>query len=480
MADKFVLFRYTMNELSTLVEALEGEPHAIKVWANIITGMASANAEEACVYEKDVESAMCKIKSYEEGKSSTSYAGINDKSNSNVPSSHYSYISSELVHSESHHETSSTPNETIDCHKGNMNDKNLVMEQGGSVDLNSDVIPGEPENYLPNIADSHHNKGVQYVEKVCYAEARKEDKNMKMNPGGIAVLEKDFSPCSSDVRNTLDGCKLFGIDLNMHSDSGEQLNNVLKMGVVDTSNTSSVVYGKLWCSKHAIYPKGFKSRVKFFSILDPASTCNYVSEVIDAGFIGPLFKVTMEEHPNEAFSNTSVDKCWETVFDRLTHEIKRRRSLGEQELPPLELLQSINGHRMFGFLSPSIIQSIEAQDPGHQCVEYWNHKGVLSDSSGREIDDKFTHGSSNSLGNIKTKLFGVDLIKLEEDNIGESCHSFEEMKLMLQGFLKKASPDELVAMQKLFNSDAQLTQWRVAIVTLIEEIQKACVVHNQN
>ncbi|XLU53317.1 hypothetical protein S245_047965, partial [Arachis hypogaea] len=101
---------------------------------------------------------------------------------------------------------------------------------------------------------------------------------------------------------------------------------------------------------------GFKSRVKFFSILDPTRPCNNVSEISDAGFLGPLFKVTMEEHPTEALTNTSSDKCWETILDRLNAEIERCKSLGEQELPPLEVLQSINGHKMFGFLKPSIIQ----------------------------------------------------------------------------------------------------------------------------
>jgi len=48
------------------------------------------------------------------------------------------------------------------------------------------------------------------------------------------------------------------------------------------------------------------------------------------------------------------------------------------------------------------------------------------------------------------------------------------MKLVVEGLLKKASAEELSAMHKLFSSDAQFTKWRVAFVTLIEEIQKAC------
>ncbi|XP_027347456.1 lysine-specific demethylase JMJ18-like [Abrus precatorius] len=501
MNRRFVLFRFTMYELSTLVEALEGNSHAIKVWANKNTRMVSVTAEDACMYRQNVERAMCPIRNYEEGQSSTFYAGTNENPNSNLPTGSYSRVSSELVHSESHHETFRAPYGTTACLMDNINGNNAVgVEQGGSVDLNIDVMSGEPENSSIHVADNHRNEGVPYVEKVCYAETRKEqDNSMDPVPGGISASEKGFSSCSRDVRNPcrLDGCKLFGVTMKMHSDLGEQLNSAFKMRDVETSNTSksltnqsflsqkfgvsvepvsfgSIVYGKLWCSKHAIYPKGFKSRVKFFSILDPARICNYVSEVLDAGFLGPVFQVTMEELPSEVFTNPSPDKCWETVLDRLKHEIKRRSSLGELELPPVELMQNINGHKMFGFLSPSIIQAIEAQDPNHQSIEYWKRKEIVSESSGSAIGDrKISHGSSNSLGNIKTKIFGVSLKQKEQDSIRGSCDSFEEMKLILQGFLKKASPDELSAMHKLFSSDAQFTNWRLAFVTLIEEMQKA-------
>ena len=100
MDNRFILFRYTMNELSTLVEALEGESHPIEVWVNRNSGMVYGNAEDACIYKQDVESAICQTQSYKEGKNSTC-AGTNDKSNSTIPSSSYNHISAELVHSES-------------------------------------------------------------------------------------------------------------------------------------------------------------------------------------------------------------------------------------------------------------------------------------------------------------------------------------------------------------------------------------------
>jgi len=71
----------------------------------------------------------------------------------------------------------------------------------------------------------------------------------------------------------------------------------------------------------------------------------------------------MEEHPSEIFTNTSADKCWESVLLRLNHETEKLRNQGERELPPLELLKTINGHKMFGFLSPSIMQVMQTN--GH-------------------------------------------------------------------------------------------------------------------
>lgn len=36
---------------------------------------------------------------------------------------------------------------------------------------------------------------------------------------------------------------------------------------------------------------GFRSRIKYYSVLDPTKLCSYISEVLDAGLLGPLFKV---------------------------------------------------------------------------------------------------------------------------------------------------------------------------------------------
>ncbi|KAE9602888.1 putative chromatin remodeling & transcription regulator FYR family [Lupinus albus] len=451
MDKRYVLFRYTANELTTLVEALEGEPRAIEAWSKRNSAVVSANAGgDAFMVEPDMESAMHKTKSCEEEKNSTCEE-TKEKSNSNVSSSPHSNVSSELVHSRPHRETSGGPCGTEDPHNYKVNDKKLVtddkvmVEKADSMDLNIDV---------------------KYDEHV-----------------------QNFS--------TFDGYKLFGVDLQMGSESGEQP-KMLKTGVVDSSNAiifstdqssriqnfgsfvepisfGTVLYGKLWSTDHAIYPKGFKSRVKFYSILDPSRICNYISEVSDAGFLGPVFKVTMEEHPSETFTSTYPDKCWKTVLERVNHEIVNRKSLGETKLPALEHLKRLDGHEMFGFLTPSIVQAIEFQDPHQLCVNYWRNKEVGRIFSGSANGDKLTYSLSNEAGDAKrleAKLFGVNLMQQEQDKKGGSSPSFEEMKPNLEGLLKKASADELIAMHNLFSSEEQLSRSRVAFAALIEEIEK--------
>jgi histone demethylase JARID1 len=186
MDRRFVLFHYTMNELGALVKALEREPHAIEAWATRNNGVVSASAEDACMDEQVMEREMCKTKDCEEGKSSPSCPGTNERS-----SSPYSHISTELA-------------------------------------MENEVKEDKPDKPSLNVAD---------------------------------------------------GFKLFGINLQMNSDSGQKLNSSVETGVLDTSNTSmslanqsspmqkfsisaelvslgTVLYGNHWFSNQAIYPKG--------------------------------------------------------------------------------------------------------------------------------------------------------------------------------------------------------------------------------
>lgn len=133
-----------------------------------------------------------------------------------------------------------------------------------------------------------------------------------------------------------------------------------------------VVYsGKLWCNSRAIFPKGFKSRVKYVSVLDPTTMCYYISQILDAGKDGPLFMVSVEHCPSEVFIHISAVKCWEMVRERVNQEITKQLKLGTKKLPPLQPPGSLDGIEMFGFSTPAIVQVIQKMDSDRVCTEYW-------------------------------------------------------------------------------------------------------------
>ncbi|XWS64754.1 hypothetical protein CRYUN_Cryun05aG0030800 [Craigia yunnanensis] len=135
-----------------------------------------------------------------------------------------------------------------------------------------------------------------------------------------------------------------------------------------------VLSGKLWCNSQSIFPKGFKSRVRYIDVLDPTNMAFYVSEILDAGRDGPLFMVSVEHCPSEVFIHVSAARCWEMVREKVNQEITKQHRLGRTNLPPLQPPGSLDGFEMFGFSSPAIVQAIEAMDRNRVCTEYWDSR----------------------------------------------------------------------------------------------------------
>ncbi|KAK3128928.1 hypothetical protein QOZ80_6BG0468390 [Eleusine coracana subsp. coracana] len=154
---------------------------------------------------------------------------------------------------------------------------------------------------------------------------------------------------------------------------------------VEPLEIGTVLSGSLWSSSQAIFPKGFRSRVKYFSIVDPSHMAYYISEILDAGLQGPLFMVTVENCPGEIFVNVSPTKCWNMIRERLNMEIRRQLSMGRANLPTLQPPGSIDGLEMFGLLTPAIVQAIEARDRDRVCTEYWRSRShvIIDDQDSR-------------------------------------------------------------------------------------------------
>lgn len=216
--------------------------------------------------------------------------------------------------------------------------------------------------------------------------------------------------------------------------------------IVEPLELGVVKSGQLWSCSQAIYPKGFKSRVSYLSVLDPEKCCNYISEILDAGLSGPLFMVKVETCPSEVFMHLSVTKCWEMVRDRLNEEILRQGRLGRINIPPFQPKGSIDGFEMFGFSSPEIIKSIEALDCNKTCAEYWRSRtGPLHDM---------------------TVEYPIPGIKKPVEH--QAANPPE--KVVLKGLLKKANIEELHTLEGVFNVPPCVDQALVRQL-VCEEIQ---------
>ncbi|KAK9267111.1 hypothetical protein L1049_009530 [Liquidambar formosana] len=509
---KFVLLRYTMDDLNTLVEALEGRLDALKAWVSEDPGLVSDNDKDGCGAKTDRESEASGPMCHQQ-KESPSCSPRKDVFNINNPCASNFHVSSEVVQRESQKGSGSlcVSHIVTDGRDDILREEAPVVNSEGKVeqecflDLNLNVMSNDSGNYkdLVNVAETSLSlckQGKSHRFDAIKPDVMRVGSDCESSVSHV-LLNKDHPSCSKDVGNPFvsDCNSLLGFDhLVPHLHSSISSDNLLKTEIINRSdikvpvtdqgcliqkldsdvepiNFGSAVFGKLWCSKQAIFPKGFRSRVKFFSVLNPKKMCSYISEVMDAGFLGPLFKVTLEDCPSETFSNVSPQKCWEMVLLRINEEIRRHSTIGKKGLSPLH---GINGLDMFGFSSPPIIQAVEALDPNHQCLEYWNHKLTIKAENTNNIAEVPVSLSDAgcSLGERKTRIFGFDLTKQEHDTstMGGHHSADEEVQGVLRGLLKKANPEELKMMHRIFCSESQSTEWRVAFTTLIEEIQKTC------
>ncbi|XP_021738049.1 lysine-specific demethylase JMJ18-like [Chenopodium quinoa] len=200
---------------------------------------------------------------------------------------------------------------------------------------------------------------------------------------------------------------------------------------VELLEVGVVIPGNLWSTSRAIFPKGFKSRVRYINVSDPTNMCNYISEILDGGAKGPLFMVSLEHIPSELFVHTSPYKCWEMVRERVNQEITKQHKLGKVKLlPPLQPPGSLDGLEMFGFTSPAIVQVIEASDKNRVCAEYWNSRPLA------QISQCFLSRGNNL--NPSNKLEGA--------MVGGS-------DTILRGLFKKANPEELHSLMAILGNN---------------------------
>lgn len=486
----FILLRFTIDELHSLVKALEGELDAARVW--VYDDLCFNRTKDGDDHQ---ESEL--LPGYEAMGSMPISPWEEKMAYDNVVCCSYGRASSGVINPETSNVNSSPLAIKNQCDvssvEAHIKKNKVILKQDGCIDLNLDCLSDYPlrrllqafdrceNNHLTdtgrlstlNHRDEVHNRNEGSKPDLGWSckdgnlsgalESPKEDHLLGRNKffGNKVVRGDEQSEMQPDclLKTEIGNFRDINISGACQGDSKEKL-----ASCVELLNLGSVIFGKLWYNKQAIFPKGYRSRVKFFSVLVPSKVCWYISEVLDAGLLGPLFQVSLEDSPSEIFMNVSAEKCWEMVVERLNQEISRR---GEKiALLPLH---SINGLEMFGFLSPPIIQAIEALDPDRQCVEYWNNKPKTQ-----------TNNSDCSGGETKKKIFGFDLSKHSQDQDQDESpitliQEDDDPRVVLQGLFNKANPKELEIMKRILSISAQSAEWRAeALTTLTNMIDKSC------
>lgn len=440
--DHYVLQRYRMDNLRILVEALEGSLDATRTWRSEVLDAIAADdngSSGSQLNSEGVKSALISQFVVD----SPSLQPLNQNSQVDEPVELYCVSLQEFGFEHKH-----DGKNTLNCAEkpGNRDAGNekvpLKFEENEfdgnrCIDLNLDPVSRIDEHKLNQICVKDNCEVVTNIistSTVSVSEQQHavQETNAPSNSSlKVEDMDEDFVMMSS---------KSFTDGFYLH---------------VQPMELGSVVPGKLWCNKKAIFPKGFRSRVKFFSLKDPTKRSNYICEVLDAGLLGPLFKVTSEELPTEVFINGSADKCWRMVVDRLIKERMKQIIIEERGLSSLQHLHNISGLGMFGFLLPSIIQAIENLDPDHQCLEYWSNKNETVVGS--------------------TKNTNTNLLETKEDlskSPALALDGAEDLQLKLQGLFNKGSTEELRIMHSILSGESQSDEWRLALATLTQELQR--------
>jgi chromodomain-helicase-DNA-binding protein 7 len=108
-----------------------------------------------------------------------------------------------------------------------------------------------------------------------------------------------------------------------------------------------------------IFPAGFKSSRLCFSTIDPTEKVRYTSEILDTGGEQPLFRVTMDDHPEISFEGNTPSFPWNLIAKRL---LEGRPGDGRTS--------KMTGTEYFGLHSPAVCYVIQHMEGADKCVNY--------------------------------------------------------------------------------------------------------------
>ncbi|GJN35658.1 hypothetical protein PR202_gb24453 [Eleusine coracana subsp. coracana] len=269
MDRKFSLFRYSMEELNTLVAALEGDQAAVSQWGQDDLGLFCPSGS----VQKNVDM----------GKSTEFAASLTDV---NVGSG----FGGSQHHGHGHGKLSGPNREEVvqnNCADLNIGDPPSSTEIKKEYDKDKMSVDDEPLRKMDNPF---------WTTSQCSSSLSLKCSSNLLSPR-IQTRKPDLDSHTNK--------KLFGVDIgnlakpsNIHasvlakpaSGQSDVVPGPMFRDWVEPLDYGTVMIGKKWFNDEAIFPKGFRSRVTFYNVEDPTRDCCYISEVLDAGPLGPLFK----------------------------------------------------------------------------------------------------------------------------------------------------------------------------------------------
>lgn len=302
---KFVLLRYTLDELKTLVEALEGSLDAIEAWELEDLGVVSSE-KDACGHMVDQERQISEPIVCDQKESPPFSSRTREKLNEPCSSSYH--VSSEVVQSENHQGIFGVHASCFGTDRHNNLSKEALtksaeckVEQVFCIDLNLDTMSDEHGSGLQQVSYSCDSKATGNVAETFLSICKEENVNSSVvqeqpdivRLGGdcdssisYVLPNKHHFPYPEDNGNpcVTDGSKLFGAHILASQQhpiilpSNLSKTEILGISEVKASATGPTclmpkmnfhvepihfgiaLFGKPWCNKQAIFPKGMPTQ----------------------------------------------------------------------------------------------------------------------------------------------------------------------------------------------------------------------------
>ncbi|KAM7269662.1 hypothetical protein ACFE04_025159 [Oxalis oulophora] len=474
---KFFLFRYDIGELNVLADAMEGKLGSVYRWARLDLGLSlasyvardktsisperSANNDKTFLKEINISSTcqnsvICLTDDEDDGLKKPVIIKTEEVK---LPE-----CSGRLIGSDSKVSLSNNKSETIltalvttDALVIHQKDAHSLPEgQGSNCTSYSIQVKEEPNSQNPSSPASCSSTELK--------KHAVESSNDKLNtvtsgrPNTVIKHEKVGSNLTLSSLGTVNNH--IGNSSSapcLKNRKGPRIAKVVRRinCVVEPLEFGMLLPRKSWCNSQAIFPKGFRSRVRYISVVDPTTMCYYISEILDAGYGGPLFKVSVEDCSSEVFIHLSATKCWEMVRDKVNQEISKQHKLGRINLSPIQPPGSLDGYEFFGFSSPAIVQVIEGMDKNRVCTDYWDSR-------------PYSRPQVQILNPQIKGIGGTSADKLNSDG----CKDIglpEGVNTILKGLFKKATHEELNTLLNILSDNRTPASGELVTKLLAEE-----------